>query len=201
MSYTIPEYVDTPEQAILAVASAVKGEQVTGGDGSVNRALDILADTLAETDVTVPQTDAGAILALAQYVSGGGGVTLGAPGAVYSDGAEPTIGGYYVFHNSAHFAMLGESVVVSGPIDSVTQTVQPTGPYFAAGLTIGMRFPAEYTTPPVYRVSFDEQTEQYTAVADWSSNITRTDADGIATITFTMPELQSNEAIVFYLAD
>lgn len=70
MSYTIPEYVDTPEQAILAVASAVKGEAVTGGDGTVNRALDILADTLAESDVQVPQTDAGAILALAQYVSG-----------------------------------------------------------------------------------------------------------------------------------
>ena len=73
MAYTIPEYVDTPEQAILAVASAVKDEQVTGGDGSVNTALDILADTLAQQDVQVPQTNAGAILALAQYVSGGGG--------------------------------------------------------------------------------------------------------------------------------
>ena len=33
----------------------------------------VLADVLAESDVSVPQTDAGAILALAQYVSGGGG--------------------------------------------------------------------------------------------------------------------------------
>lgn len=73
MSYTIPDYVDTKEQAVLAVASAIKGEAVTGGDGSVNRALDILADVLAEQDVSVPQTDAGAILALAQYVTGGGG--------------------------------------------------------------------------------------------------------------------------------
>lgn len=73
MAYTIPEYVDTQEQAILAVASAVKGEQVTGGDGSVNTALDILADALAGQDVTVPMTDQGAILALAQYVIGGGG--------------------------------------------------------------------------------------------------------------------------------
>lgn len=70
MSYTIPEYVDTREQAVLAVASAIKGEAVTGGDGSVNRALDILADVLAEQDVSVLQTDAGAILALAQYASG-----------------------------------------------------------------------------------------------------------------------------------
>lgn len=73
MSYTAPQYVDTKEQAILALASTIKGEAVTGGDGSVNRALDILADVLAEQDVQVPQTDAGAILALAQYVSGGGG--------------------------------------------------------------------------------------------------------------------------------
>lgn len=70
MSYTAPTYVDTKEQAVLALASAIKGEAVTGGDGSVNRALDILADVLAEQDVQVPQTDAGAILALAQYASG-----------------------------------------------------------------------------------------------------------------------------------
>lgn len=73
MSYTIPDYVDTKEQAVLALASTIKGEAVTGGDGSVNRALDILADVLAQQDVQVPQTDAGAILALAQYVTGGGG--------------------------------------------------------------------------------------------------------------------------------
>lgn len=73
MAYTAPQYVDTKEQAILALASTIKGEAVTGGDGSVNKALDILADVLAEQDVQVPQTDAGAILALAQYVSGGGG--------------------------------------------------------------------------------------------------------------------------------
>lgn len=70
MSYTAPQYVDTKEQAVLALASTIKGEAVTGGDGSVNRALDILADVLAEQDVQVPQTDAGAILALAQYAGG-----------------------------------------------------------------------------------------------------------------------------------
>lgn len=73
MSYTAPQYVDTKEQAILALASTIKGEAVTGGDGSVNRALDILADVLAQQDVSVPQTNAGAILALAQYAQGGGG--------------------------------------------------------------------------------------------------------------------------------
>lgn len=95
MSYTIPDYVDTKEQAVLALASTIKGEAVTGGDGSVNRALDILADVLAEQDVQVPQTDAGAILALAQYVSGGGGGSIGAmqlwPAAYY--GSQPVVGG------------------------------------------------------------------------------------------------------------
>lgn len=74
MSYTAPQYVDTKEQAVLALASVIADEDKTAlGDGSVNRALDVLADVLAKQDVQVPQTNAGAILALAQYVSGGGG--------------------------------------------------------------------------------------------------------------------------------
>lgn len=71
MSYTPPQYVDTKSQAILALASVIADEDKTAlGDGSVNRALDVLADVLAESDVQVPQTNAGAILALAQYASG-----------------------------------------------------------------------------------------------------------------------------------
>ena len=74
MSYTAPQYVDTKEQAVLALASTIAGEDKTAlGDGSVNTALDVLADVLAGQDVEVPQTNAGAILALAQYVGGGGG--------------------------------------------------------------------------------------------------------------------------------
>ena len=73
MAYTAPQYVDTKEQAILALASVIADEDKGAlGDGSVNKALDVLADVLAEQDVQVPQTDAGAILALADYVSGGG---------------------------------------------------------------------------------------------------------------------------------
>lgn len=74
MSYTAPQYVDTKEQAVLALASTIAGEDKSAlGDGSVNKALDVLADVLAQQDVTVPQTNAGAILALAQYAQGGGG--------------------------------------------------------------------------------------------------------------------------------
>ena len=74
MSYTAPQYVDTKEQAILALASTIAGEDKTAlGNGSVNKALDVLADVLAQQDVDVPQTNAGAILALAQYAQGGGG--------------------------------------------------------------------------------------------------------------------------------
>lgn len=72
MSYSPPAYVDTKEQAILALASTIAETDKTGlGDGSINKALDILADVMAESDVEVPQTDAGAILALAQYASMG----------------------------------------------------------------------------------------------------------------------------------
>lgn len=74
MSYTPPTYVDTKEQAILALASTIADEDKRAlGNGSVNRALDVLADVLAQQDVQVPQTNAGAILALAQYAQGGGG--------------------------------------------------------------------------------------------------------------------------------
>lgn len=77
MSYTAPQYVDTKEKAVLALASTIAGEDKTAlGDGSVNTALDVLADVLAGQDVEVPQTNAGAILALAQYVGGGGGASL-----------------------------------------------------------------------------------------------------------------------------
>ena len=71
MSYTAPTDVQTKADAILVLASTIAGEDKTAlGNGSVNRALDVLADVLAEQDVNVPQTNAGAILALAQYASG-----------------------------------------------------------------------------------------------------------------------------------
>ncbi|MBP3883858.1 MAG: hypothetical protein J6D54_02820 [Olsenella sp.] len=74
MSYVIPEGIQTKADAVLAVASVIADEDKGAlGDGSVNTALDVLADVLAGQDVEVPQTNAGAIFALAQYVSGGGG--------------------------------------------------------------------------------------------------------------------------------
>ena len=93
MSYTPPTYVDTKAQAILALASVVADEDKTAlGDGSVNKALDVLADAMAAQDVEVPQTNAGAILALAQYIGGGGGgdfttatVTIEKSGTEYAD--------------------------------------------------------------------------------------------------------------------
>ena len=74
MTYTAPTNVQTKADAILALASTIAGEDKTAlGNGSVNKALDVLADVLAQQDVDVPQTNAGAILALAQYAQGGGG--------------------------------------------------------------------------------------------------------------------------------
>ena len=77
MSYTAPTNIQTKADAVLALAGTIAGEDKTAlGDGSVNTALDVLADVLAGQDVEVPQTNAGAILALAQYVQGGGGASL-----------------------------------------------------------------------------------------------------------------------------
>lgn len=74
MSYTIPSSVQTKAEAVLAVASAIADTDMGARyDGTVNTSLDVLADVLAAQDVDVPQTNAGVILALAQYAHGGGG--------------------------------------------------------------------------------------------------------------------------------
>ena len=93
MSYTIPEGIQAKADAVLAVASVIADEDKSAlGDGSVNTALDVLADVLAGQDVEVPQTNAGAILALAQYVGGGGGAQKH-PITLY-EGSQGNIGFY-----------------------------------------------------------------------------------------------------------
>lgn len=74
MAYTAPNDLFTSEEAILSLASSIADEDRTNlGNGTINGALDVLADALAERNVEVPPMNAGAILALADYVSGGGG--------------------------------------------------------------------------------------------------------------------------------
>lgn len=166
MSYTIPEYVDTQEQAILAVASAVKGEQVTGGDGSVNTALDVLADALAGQDVTVPMTQQGAILALAQYVGGGGGVDVGAPTFVISGNAAPETGGYITNTDAIAGVTIGGTTIV--PIDPYNTMFS-----VASGATATTRPDEELspTTCDAYVVTVDD--EEFTAVSPWDGTLTQ----------------------------
>lgn len=74
MAYTPPNDLFTSEEAILSLASSIADEDRTNlGNCTINGALDVLADALAERNVEVPPMNAGAILALAQYVTGGGG--------------------------------------------------------------------------------------------------------------------------------
>lgn len=74
MAYTAPTDLFTSEEAILSLASSIADEDRTNlGNGTINGALDVLADALADQNVEVPPMNAGAILALADYVSGGGG--------------------------------------------------------------------------------------------------------------------------------
>lgn len=74
MAYTPPNDLFTNEEAILSLASSIADEdRMNLGNGTINGALDVLADALAERNVEVPPMNAGAILALAQYVTGGGG--------------------------------------------------------------------------------------------------------------------------------
>ena len=181
MAYNIPTSADTTEQAILAVASAVKGEQVTGGDGSVNTALDILADALAGENVTVPMTQQGAILALAKYVGGGGGVDVGAP---WSD------------------IMILEKVpsvgdVLPSPYDIVTAVYVMIGDTIVAGsaavLAAGTTFVMEEDVAPTLLLLTTNGIHDYekvTAVEDISGTISAADIPGVSgsCFTFTMPD-------------
>lgn len=165
MAYTIPTSADTTEQAILAVASAVKGEQVTGGDGSVNTALDILADALAGEDVEVPMTQQGAILALAQYVGGGGGVDVGAPTLVVKKNFSPEVGEDIPGTSAIGGVAIGEAVIV--PVDSFNVISE-----VAAGVTATTAPDSELapTACAAYVVTVDD--DEITAVEPWDGTLT-----------------------------
>lgn len=200
MAYTIPEYVDTQEQAILAVASAVKGEQVTGGDGSVNKALDILADALAGENVQVPMTQQGAILALAQYVGGGGGgVDVGALAFVGGTGEAPTVGEKLFTFPIIALAKIGDVAIYDG---------SPYGASASGGLAAGLTLTtnvvsAELVDTLSAYVCTVDGSGQYATIEPWGGTLTRENAeyegDPAYRWTFTMPELQEGERLVLYM--
>lgn len=186
MAYTIPTSADTPEQAILAVASAVKGEQVTGGDGSVNKALDILADALAGEDVEVPMTQQGAILALAQYVGGGGGgVDVGAPTLVVKKNFAPEVGEDIPGTGAIGGVAIGKAVIV--PVDSFNSIFK-----VAAGVTATTAPDSELapTACAAYVVTVDD--EKITAVETWDGTLTQSTfgPEEYAVWTFDVPALE-----------
>lgn len=161
MSYTIPTTVQTKAEAVLAVASAIADEDMGARyDGTVNTSLDVLADVLAAQDVDVPQTNAGAILALAQYAHGGGGTSTqtltvtkdaesntvfvgtlswadyiadtGKPTEIQPDSTEGLVSVYSI--------PVGAALLVS--IDD-----SPTSLYFDAEMTVSTETPAMPSTP------------------------------------------------------
>lgn len=199
MAYTIPEYVDTPEQAILAVASAVKGEQVTGGDGNVGTALDILADTLAGQDVEVPMTQQGAILALAQYVGGGGGgVDVGAPTVVVKSNSAPEVDDRIPNNGAIAGLAIGDATIVP---------VLPNGSVLAAasGMTATTTpdMELEPTTCDAYVVTVTSGV--ITAAAPWDGTLTPGTYNTYSIWSFTVPALTidattfSGQALYLYM--
>lgn len=182
MAYTIPEYVDTPEQAILAVASAVKGEQVTGGDGNVGTALDILADALAGENVEVPMTQQGAILALAQYVGGGGGVDVGAPWRdIIGLEKAPSVGDTLP---SPHETVMADYVMIGDAIVAGSAAV------LAAGTTFVLTDEDVRPTLLLLTTNGIQDNEKVTAVEDISSIVSIVEIPDVSDscVAFTMPD-------------
>lgn len=184
MSYTIPQYVDTKEQAVLAVASAIADEDKSAlGDGSVNKALDVLADVLAQQDVSVPQTNAGAILALAQYVTGGGGggVDVGEPVPLYMADATPVVGeepDYTKLCNTGIIRLWHSDKLIVGNGN------------VASGMTV-RGFSVNQTLDDVrfYHVEYDEDTDLVASVDDVTASVEKgyDDEDGDW---FTVPAIE-----------
>lgn len=202
MAYTIPTSADTPEQAILAVASAVKGEQVTGGDGSVNKALDILADALAGENVEVPMTQQGAILALAQYVGGGGGVDVGAPVLVVKRNSAPEVNDHIPNNGAIAGLAIGDATIV--PV------LPNTGILMAASgmtATTGPDMELEPTACDAYVVTVAAGV--ITAAAPWDGTLTpgtiSSGPDTLNVWSFTVPALTfdkttfSGQALYLYM--
>lgn len=183
MAYTIPTSADTSEQAILAVASAVKGEQVTGGDGSVNKALDILADALAGEDVEVPMTQQGAILALAQYVGGGGGgVDVGAPWRdIIGLEEAPSVGDTLP---SPYDTVMADYVMVGDAIVAGSAAV------LAAGTTFVLTDEDVAPTLLLLTTNGIQNYEKVTAVDDISSTVSIIEIPDVSDscVAFTMPD-------------
>ena len=201
MAYTIPTSVDTQEQAILAVASAVKGEQVTGGDGSVNKALDILADALAGENVEVPMTQQGAILALAQYVGGGGGVDVGPLTRVSEEAAaQPAVGNWGEFGTVIATIKIGSATITdNGEMAEV--------PNAAAGTTVStdITMAEDADTADAYVCTLEGNWTngwQYKAVTPWDGTITREEVEyegkPAYRWTFTVPELQEGQWLIIW---
>ena len=191
MSYTAPEYVDTRAQAILVLASTVADEDKTGiGNCSVRTALDVLADTLADSDVTIPETDAGEILALAQYVSGGGGggVDVGAPTLVVSSSTAPEVGDYLTNDDAIAGITIGEAIIV--PVDPYNRM-----PMVASGATATTR-PDVDLSPTTCAAYVSTVTEgEFTAVEPWDGTLTQWTwtsslGDELNVWSFTIPALE-----------
>lgn len=206
MSYTIPANVQTKAEAVLALASTIADADKTNlGDGSVNKALDVLADTLAEQDVTVPNTNAGAILALAQYVSGGGGgSSIGAlqpwPAAYF--GSQPVVGG--TLEPDKTDSVRIDSLAIDGK--TVFQFQNPAegepGIKIAAGTMITA--PQAALTPDsakVFVFAFDTNTMKFTKVEPFPVSYDPTPvAEHVYMFSFAMPEAADGEEVMLWSA-
>ena len=210
MSYTIPDSVQTKAEAVLAVASAIADEDMGARyDGTVNTSLDVLADVLAAQDVDVPQTNAGAILALAQYAhGGGGGVTLGnLQMPPFSSDGEPQIG-EDIPEQSLEITNLsiGDSVALT----TVGDNILLFEPYerIAAGVTIVVDIPVGDwpvdTNAKIYRATIDLPTHKYSNIELTGTVVTVTDVtiDGTAfkRASFVLPEVEDVTTQVNVLA-
>ena len=175
----------TIQEAVIGLASKVKGAAVTPTNATIASALDTLADALAGEDVQARPTIAGAIDAItANYTpGGGGGPTLGAQTYIFGGDTAPEPGGYITDTLAIGGVAIGSTTVVENGYFNAVLSVAA-----GAAATTTPDFEGKPTNCDAYVVTVEA--EDFTAVEPWGGTLTPSTFGEDNVWSFTVPALE-----------
>lgn len=171
-------------EAVIKLATKVKGETVKPANATIAAALDALADALAGENVQARPTIASAIDVITENYTpgGGGGVDVGTPWRdVIGLEAAPSVGDVLP---SPHDTVIADYVMIGDTIVAGSAAV------LAAGTTFVLT--DEDVAPSLLLLTTNgvQDHEQVTAVEDISSTVSIVEIPDVSDscVTFTMPD-------------
>ena len=187
-------------EAVVKLATKVKGETVKPANATIAAALDALADALAGENVQAKPTIASAIDVITEnYTPGGGGdVDVGALVAVFVENEEPTVGGGTPGADGPLTVAIGDTVIASGNVPGIGASALYGS--FAAGMTAQTNsYVADTLSAYACTIGDDgEGNAVYLTVAPYALEATRTSDEGGYSWTFVIPEMSEGVALVLY---